>query len=198
MVGLDRRIGQGFLKAGIGFGGSCLPKDLDALYYLACKNGYKPKLLDAIARINNGQIGKIVNKIAVNIKGLKNKHIAILGVTFKPQTDDMREAPSLVIIEKLHAAGCQIKAYDPQAFNEAKRLVGNKIELVKEPYEALIDAEALVIATEWQEFRYPNFKVMAKLMKNKLIFDGRNIFDYKEMREQGFKYFCIGISTDSN
>jgi len=198
-IGSDSRIGQRFIYPGTGYGGSCFPKDVKALIKAGDEAGYELRVLKAVEQVNETQKGILFSKIRQYFDNtLQGKIIALWGLSFKPQTDDMREAPSLVIIEKLHAAGCQIKAYDPQAFNEAKRLVGNKIELVKEPYEALIDAEALVIATEWQEFRYPNFKVMAKLMKNKLIFDGRNIFDYKEMREQGFKYFCIGISTDSN
>jgi UDPglucose 6-dehydrogenase len=123
---------------------------------------------------------------------LTGKLIAIWGLSFKPETDDMREAPSLVIIEKLLAAGCRVKGYDPQAIKEAKRILGDKIEFAENQYEALIDADCLLLLTEWQEFRYPNFKAMAKLMKRNLIFDGRNILDAAEMQEFGFDYFCIG------
>ena len=124
---------------------------------------------------------------------LTGKTIAIWGLSFKPETDDMREAPSLVIIEKLLNAGCKIKGYDPQAMKEAQRILGDKIEYTKDPYEALIDADCLLLLTEWQEFRFPNFNVVKKLLKQNLIFDGRDIFDFKEMNDLGFDYYCVGI-----
>jgi len=193
-IGSDPRIGNRFLYPGIGYGGSCFPKDVKALIKTAQENNYDMRILTAVEDVNQDQKSVLYEKLNKYFNhNLKRKTVAIWGLSFKPETDDMREAPSLVIIEKLLEAGCLVKGYDPQAQNEAKRILEDKIELVKDQYETLIDADCLLLLTEWHEFRYPNFIVMNKLMKEKIIFDGRNIYDRKELKELGFKYFCIGI-----
>ena len=191
-IGSDSRIGNKFIYPGTGYGGSCFPKDVKALIKTAKENNYELRVLDAVEEVNDDQKSVLVNKVKKYFNNdLKGKSIALWGLSFKPETDDMREAPSLVIIDKLIDAGCKIKAYDPQAMKEAKRILNDKIDFAAEPYEALIDADCLIIVTEWREFRYPNFNVMAKLLKNKAIFDGRNIFEPVEMKEMGYEYFCI-------
>ncbi|MFY8019707.1 MAG: UDP-glucose dehydrogenase family protein [Bacteroidia bacterium] len=195
-IGSDPRIGNRFIYPGIGYGGSCFPKDVKALIKTAAENGYNMRILNAVEEVNNAQKSVLFNKISTHFNGvMKGKTFAIWGLSFKPKTDDMREAPSLVIIEKLLAAGANVKAYDPVAMHEAKKDLGEQIEYSKDMNDALIDADALLIITEWPEFRTPNFKVMGKLMKNKLVFDGRNIYDIGEMKENGFDYYCIGINT---
>ena len=197
-IGSDPRIGNRFIYPGIGYGGSCFPKDVKALIKTAKEYNYNMRVLSAVEEVNEHQKSVLFKKVHEYFnEDLTDKMISIWGLSFKPETDDMREAPSLVIIEKLLEAGCYIKGYDPQARKEAKRILGDKIEFANDQYEALIDADCLLILTEWQEFRYPNFKVMAKLMKQNIIFDGRNIFDIKEMRELGFKYFCVGIKNSN-
>lgn len=196
-IGSDPRIGSRFIYPGIGYGGSCFPKDVKALIKTAQDNGYHMRILNAVEDVNNDQKSVLFSKIVKHFNGeLKGKTFAVWGLSFKPNTDDMREAPSLVIIEKLLAAGANVKAYDPVAMHEAKKDLGEQIEYAKDSDEALIDADALLIITEWPEFRTPNFKVMGKLMKNKLVFDGRNIYDLAEMKENGFEYYCIGVNTD--
>ena len=198
-IGSDTRIGHKFIYPGTGYGGSCFPKDVKALIKTAHEYNYELRVLKAVEEVNEDQKSILFKKIEKYFNNdLKGKTMALWGLSFKPETDDMREAPSLVLIEKLLSAGCKIKAYDPQATKEAKRILGEKIELVAEPYEALIDADGLAIVTEWHEFRYPNFKVISKLMKNDVIFDGRNIYDIQEMKELGFDYFCIGVNTQLN
>ena len=198
-IGSDPRIGHKFIYPGIGYGGSCFPKDVKSLIKTAIQYDYDMRILNAVEDVNEDQKSLLFKKMSQYFNdALKGKTIAIWGLSFKPETDDMREAPSLVIIKKLLEAGCHIKAYDPQAMNEAKKIVGDKIEYAKDQYEALIDADCLLLLTEWHEFRYPNFKVMAKLLKQKVIFDGRNIYDRKEMKEQGFEYFCIGVKTEKD
>jgi UDPglucose 6-dehydrogenase len=195
-IGSDPRIGNRFIYPGIGYGGSCFPKDVKALIRTASENGHNMRILQAVEDVNEDQKGVLFGKISMHFKGdLKGKSFAMWGLSFKPKTDDMREAPSLVIIEKLLRAGANVKAYDPVAMHEAKKDLGETIEYCKDPNDALIDADALLIVTEWPEFRTPNFKVMGKLMKQKVIFDGRNIYDLEEMKEQGFDYYCIGINT---
>lgn len=197
-IGSDPRIGNRFIYPGIGYGGSCFPKDVKALIKTAQDNGYHMRILNAVEDVNNDQKSVLFSKIVKQFNGeLKGKTFAVWGLSFKPNTDDMREAPSLVIIEKLLAAGANVKAYDPVAMHEAKKDLGEQIEYAKDSDEALIDADALLIITEWPEFRTPNFKVMGKLMKNKLVFDGRNIYDLAEMKENGFEYHCIGVNTDN-
>ena len=196
-IGSDARIGNKFIYPGIGYGGSCFPKDVKALIKTASENGYKMQILESVESVNEAQKSVLYNKIIKHFDGnLKGKTFALWGLSFKPKTDDMREAPSLVIIEKLLAAGANVKAYDPVAMKEAKHMLGEQIEYCKDGEECLIDADALLIITEWPEFRSPNFKVMHKLLKGNVIFDGRNIYDVAEMKELGFDYYCIGIKTN--
>lgn len=198
-IGSDPRIGNKFIYPGIGYGGSCFPKDVKALAKTAMDNGYQMRILDAVEAVNESQKSVLVNKIMKHFNGsLKGKKFALWGLSFKPKTDDMREAPSLVIIEKLLKAGANIVAYDPVAMHEAKKILGEQITYVSKPESALIDADGLIIATEWPEFRSPDFQVIKKLMKNSVIFDGRNIYDLSEMKELGFDYYCIGINTSNN
>ena len=195
-IGSDSRIGKKFIYPGIGYGGSCFPKDVKALIKTAEQNGYDLRVLRAVEEVNASQKSVLFEKLHRYFKGkLKGKKIAIWGLSFKPQTDDMREAPSLVIIEKLIEAGAEVIAYDPVAVEEAKRRIGEDITYAKDQYEALIDAEALLLVTEWREFRFPNFTVMKKLMNKPLIFDGRNVYEPEEIYRQGFEYFSIGLGN---
>jgi len=192
-IGSDTRIGSQFLYAGAGYGGSCFPKDVQALIRTSDFYGHSLEILKAVERVNNRQKSVVYNKLAKHFNHeLKGKTFALWGLSFKPNTDDMREAPSLVFIEKMLAEGAKIKAYDPVAIDEAKRRIGDKITYAKDIYEALEDAEALVVITEWNEFRMPNFKEMEKLLNNKVIIDGRNIYDPKEIKEMGWTYYSIG------
>ncbi len=192
-IGSDARIGYKFIYPGTGYGGSCFPKDVQALVRTADENGYSLEILKAVESVNYRQKTVLFSKIHRHFNGdLKGKKFAMWGLAFKPKTDDMREAPSLVVIDKLLEAGATVVAYDPVAMEEGKRILGDKVEMAKDEYEACIDADAVVLVTEWSEFRSPNFRVMQKLLKNKLIFDGRNIYDPVEMAEQGFSYYAIG------
>ena len=192
-IGSDPRIGNKFIYPGTGYGGSCFPKDVQALIRTADENKYSLEILKAVERVNNRQKSVLFDKVSNYFKGdLKGKKFAIWGLSFKPKTDDMREAPSLVIIEKLLAAGATVSGYDPIAMEEGKRILGDKIEFAKDEYDATIDADALLLVTEWPEFRIPNFRVLEKLLKNKVIFDGRNIYDPEELAELEFEYFAIG------
>jgi len=192
-IGSDQRIGNKFLYAGVGYGGSCFPKDVKALIKTAQGHNWPLEILKAVENVNDRQKSVLVNKIKAHFKNnIKGKTFAIWGLSFKPQTDDMREAPSLVIIEKLLAEGAKVKVYDPVAMEECERKIGNKVEYSKDQYDTLIDADCLLLVTEWAEFRVPNFHVMEKLMKNKLVFDGRNIYDPSEMQELGYTYYSIG------
>ncbi len=196
-IGSDTRIGPKFIYPGAGYGGSCFPKDVKALIKTAEENKYSLRVLKAVEEVNEDQKSVMFHKINNYFDGdLKGKRIALWGLSFKPKTDDMREAPSLVIIDKLLKAGATVKAYDPEAMEESKRRIGDIIDYAPDQYDALIDADCLLLITEWTEFRFPNFNVMKKLMKNHLIFDGRNVFDVAEMKERGFKYSCIGINTE--
>jgi len=195
-IGSDPRIGNRFIYPGIGYGGSCFPKDVKALIKTAAENSYNMRILNAVEEVNNDQKSVLFNKINTHFQSdLTGKVFAVWGLSFKPKTDDMREAPSLVIIEKLLQMGAKVKAYDPVAMHEAKKDLGDSIHFASDMNEALIDADALLIITEWPEFRTPNFEVMGRLMKNKLVFDGRNIYDLSEMKDNGFEYYCIGINT---
>lgn len=195
-IGSDPRIGNKFIYPGIGYGGSCFPKDVKALIKNAQENGYRMRILQAVEQVNESQKSVLVDKILKHFNdAVKGKTFALWGLSFKPKTDDMREAPSLVIIDKLIQAGAKIVAYDPVAIHEAKKIIGEQINYVTKPDTALVDADALIIATEWPEFRSPDFNVMKKLMKGNAIFDGRNIYDPVEMKELGFDYYCIGIRT---
>jgi UDPglucose 6-dehydrogenase len=193
-IGSDRRIGPYFIYPGTGYGGSCFPKDVKALIKTADTFGYNMAVLKSVEDVNDRQKSVLFAKAMKYFdKDLKGKTFAVWGLSFKPQTDDMREAPSLVIIEKLLEAGAKVKAYDPVAMHEAERVLGNKIEFVKDQYEALIDSDGLFLITEWPEFKFPSFKIMQKLMKTQVVFDGRNVYDQNEMKELGFDYFGIGI-----
>jgi len=192
-IGSDTRIGNKFLYPGVGYGGSCFPKDVQALIKTAKDFGYSLKVLQAVEEVNNFQKTVLFNKISSYFNGeLAGKTIAIWGLSFKPETDDMREAPSVVLINQLIEKGAIVCAYDPIAMPEAKRILGDKIKYCKDLYETLIGADALAVVTEWNEFRLPNFKVMEKLMNDKVLFDGRNIFDVEQLVEYGYKYYSIG------
>ncbi|MBK8382371.1 MAG: UDP-glucose/GDP-mannose dehydrogenase family protein [Ignavibacteria bacterium] len=192
-MGSDSRIGKRFLFPGIGYGGSCFPKDVSALHKSAKEYGYDFKILDSVMDVNEKQKTIIVGKIKDYFKNnLKGKKIAIWGLAFKPDTDDIREAPSLYIIKKLLEEGASISAFDPEAMENVRKIFGDKIEFVKDHYEALKEADALVIATEWSLFRTPDFNKMSKYMKDKVIFDGRNLYDLNQIEELGFYYRSIG------
>ena len=192
-IGSDSRIGNKFIYPGTGYGGSCFPKDVKALIKTASEYNYDMRVLQAVENVNNEQKSILFRKLSKFYNNqLKGKKVAIWGLSFKPQTDDIREAPSLVIIDKLLEAGATVKVYDPAAMEEAKILIGDKIEYAIDQFDTLIDADCLIVPTEWSEFRFPNFNVVKKLMKEPVIFDGRNIYDEIEMEERGFKYFCIG------
>lgn len=195
-IGSDSRIGPKFIYPGTGYGGSCFPKDVKALIKTADEFSYNMRVLKAVEEVNETQKSILFNKLNKHFNhDLKGKHIALWGLSFKPQTDDMRDAPSLVIIQKLREAGVTVKAYDPVAMNEAKHILGDKITYADDKYDALLDADALIVVTEWPEFKFLNFSQISQLMKNDLILDGRNIYDSKEMKENGFTYYCIGIDT---
>lgn len=195
-IGSDRRIGKYFIYPGTGYGGSCFPKDVKALIKTAKSYNYDLRVLQAVEDVNDDQKSVMFNKLNTYYNhDLKGKSVAIWGLSFKPNTDDMREAPSRVIIAKLLEAGVKVKAYDPVAMEEGERIFNNKIEFAKDQYDALIDADALIIVTEWSEFKFPNFRVMKKLLKKAAVFDGRNIYDAKEMNAEGFDYFGIGIKS---
>ncbi|MCI1647908.1 MAG: UDP-glucose/GDP-mannose dehydrogenase family protein [Bacteroides sp.] len=192
-IGADSRIGRKFLYPGCGYGGSCFPKDVKALIKTAEKNGYPMKVLKAVEEVNETQKGILFDKLLKAFKNdVKGKRIAMWGLAFKPETDDMREAPALVLIDKLVDAGATVKAYDPIAMNECKRRVGDKIEYASDMYDAVLDADALLLVTEWKEFRMPSWGVLKKTMKTSVIIDGRNIYDKKELEGMGFSYTCIG------
>jgi UDPglucose 6-dehydrogenase len=192
-IGSDSRIGNKFIYAGIGYGGSCFPKDVKALIKSGNEKGYPLQILKAVESVNEKQKEVLSAKILKHFNGdIKGKRFAVWGLSFKPNTDDMREAPSLVIIQKLLAAGAGVIAYDPVAMEESKRKTGDSIEYAKDQYDALVDADALILVTEWNEFRTLNYKVIEKLMKQKIIFDGRNLYEPSEMEEFGFTYYSIG------
>lgn len=197
-IGSDSRIGNKFIYPGVGYGGSCFPKDVKALIHTADEFNYNLRVLKAVEAVNDDQKEVLVNKLELHYKGdLRGKTVALWGLSFKPQTDDMREAPSLVIIKKLLEAGVKVKAYDPVAMNEAKRILGDSIYYAPDQYDALIDADCLMLVTEWPEFKFPNFNIVNKLLKSPVIFDGRNIYEIAEMKRKGFTYYCIGVVTSS-
>ena len=192
-IGSDTRIGKKFLYAGCGYGGSCFPKDVKALIKTAEKNGYDMKVLKAVEEVNERQKSILFEKLKRHYNGdIQGKTITLWGLAFKPETDDMREAPALVLIDKLTHAGCTVKVYDPVAMSECRRRIGDKVFYCKDMYEAVLDADALLLVTEWKEFRMPSLGVLAKTMNEKLIIDGRNIYDQEELAERGFTYYKIG------
>lgn len=192
-IGTDERIGHHFLYPGCGYGGSCFPKDVKALVKTASDHGYPMRILQAVEAVNESQKSILFRKLEHYFQGdLKGKRIAVWGLAFKPETDDMREAPSLVVIQKLIESGCQVTAYDPIAIPESRRRIGDAVRYAKDIYDAVVDADALLLVTEWKEFRMPSWAAIKKLMANPLVVDGRNIYDPKEMEEYGFEYHCIG------
>jgi UDPglucose 6-dehydrogenase len=189
----DERIGPAFLFAGVGFGGSCFPKDIRALIHTGEEHEYSMEILQAVAGVNAKQAHRFVAKVRRHFQNnLRDKRIAVWGLAFKPRTNDMRDAPSLKIIDGLLADGATVAAYDPQAMEEAQRLFGSKVELCSNNYNCLEGADALLIVTEWQAFRNPNFERMKSLMKQPIVFDGRNIYDPSHMRQAGFTYHSVG------
>ena len=191
-IGADRRIGSLFLFPGIGYGGSCFPKDVRALIHFAAKKNYEFKMLRAVESVNAFQKTRLFSKMRAHFGGLKGKVVAVWGLAFKPKTDDMREAPSIVLVEALLAAGAKVQAYDPEASRVAKGLFGSRVSLASGDYDALNGADCLAIVTEWNEFRRPDFARMHKLMRTPVIFDGRNLFTPGQMKQHGFTYYSIG------
>lgn len=192
-IGADVRIGSKFLYPGCGYGGSCFPKDVKALIKTAEKNGYNMSVLKAVEEVNENQKHVLFHKLSKYYGGdLKGKTIAMWGLAFKPETDDMREATSLVTISLLLDAGCTVRVYDPVAMNECRRRIGDKVLYAKDMYDAVLDADALLMLTEWKQFRLPSWGVVSKSMKKPLIIDGRNIYDAEELKQNGFEYYCIG------
>jgi UDPglucose 6-dehydrogenase len=200
-IGTDQRIGNRFLYPGCGYGGSCFPKDVKALIHTAEEQGYKMKLLEAVEAVNANQKMVLFNKLKKYLsEDFKGKTIAIWGLAFKPNTDDMREAPSLVLIEQLLSVGANIRVFDPEAMREAQKSIERQmpnlpitnILYAKDIYDAVLDADALLLVTEWKEFRMPSWGVIRKTMRNPLVIDGRNIYDSKELKEFGFAYDRIG------
>ena len=192
-IGSDTRIGRKFLYPGIGYGGSCFPKDVKALIKTAEQNGYTMRVLTAVEEVNENQKSVLFEKLMKQFNGdLQGKTVALWGLAFKPETDDMREAPALVLIDKLLKAGCKVRAYDPAAVQECKRRIGDTIYYACDMYDAVLDADVLMLVTEWKEFRLPSWAVIKKTMAQQIVLDGRNIYDKKEMEELGFVYHCIG------
>jgi len=192
-IGYDNRIGPRFLFPGVGWGGSCFPKDIKALMKMGEKNGVELKIVKSVYEVNERQKKLIVEKIKKHFgRELKNKKIAIWGLSFKPKTDDMREAPSIVIINELLKLGAKISAFDPVAVPNAKKIFGDKVKFAKNQYEALKNADALVLITEWQEFREPDFNYIKTLMRTPVVFDGRNIYNPEKLKKLGFTYYGIG------
>ena len=192
-IGSDTRIGRKFLYPGIGYGGSCFPKDVKALIKTAEQNGYTMRVLTAVEEVNENQKSVLFEKLMKQFNGdLQGKTVALWGLAFKPETDDMREAPALVLIDKLLKAGCKVRAYDPAAVQECKRRIGDTIYYACDMYDAVLDADVLMLVTEWKEFRVPSWAVIKKTMSRQIVLDGRNIYDKKEMEELGFIYHCIG------
>ena len=192
-IGSDSRIGAKFLYPGCGYGGSCFPKDVKALVKTAEQNGYEMRVLKAVEEVNDKQKRVLFDKLARHLGGeLSGKVVALWGLAFKPETDDMREAPSLVLIDLLLEAGCSVKVYDPVAMEECRRRIGDRVEYCRDKYEAAVDAEALLLVTEWKEFRVPSWEVLKKAMRGRVVIDGRNIYDREEMKRNDFEYECIG------
>ena len=192
-IGSDTRIGRKFLYPGIGYGGSCFPKDVKALIKTAEQNGYRMRVLQAVEEVNEKQKSVLFEKLQRHFSGdLQDKTIALWGLAFKPETDDMREAPSLILINKLLNAGCKVRVYDPAAMTECRRRIGDSVCYATDMYDAALDADALMLVTEWKEFRLPSWAVIKKAMRTPVLLDGRNIYEKKEIEELGFTYHCIG------
>ena len=193
-IGSDTRIGRKFLYAGCGYGGSCFPKDVKALIRTADENGYSMEVLKAVELVNERQKSVLVEKLkkAYNGESLAGKTVALWGLSFKPETDDMRESTALVTIKLLLELGCNVRAYDPIAMDECRRRIGDTITYCNDMYDAVLDADAMLLLTEWKEFRLPTWNVIKREMRRPLVIDGRNIFDAEDLEEAGFEYHCIG------
>lgn len=191
-IGSDARIGTKFLYPGCGYGGSCFPKDVKALARTGRDNGYTMRIIEAVEAVNESQKSVVYNKLQQELGDLKGKHIAIWGLAFKPETDDMREAPSLVVINRLLADGATVTVYDPVAMDECRRRLGDNVQYARDMYEAAVDADAVALLTEWKQFRVPSWRVVHKSMRGNLIVDGRNIYDSTELADEGLTYRCIG------
>lgn len=199
-IGSDNRIGTKFLYPGCGYGGSCFPKDVKAIIKTAEQNGYEMRVLKAVEAVNEDQKSLLFNKLSRHFEGdLKGKIVAIWGLAFKPETDDMREAPSLVLIDLLKNAGAEVRVYDPIAMDECRRRIGDKVAYCNNIYETTIDADAVMLVTEWKEFRVPSWNVIHRTMRaiysptgNPVVLDGRNIYDRKELQAEGFTYYALG------
>lgn len=192
-IGADSRIGSKFLYPGCGYGGSCFPKDVKALIKTAEKNGYPMRVLQAVEEVNESQKSVLFSKLSSYYKGeLAGRTIAIWGLAFKPETDDMRESTALVMIDQLIKAGCKVQVYDPVAMEECQRRIGDVVTYATDMYDALLNADALVLLTEWKQFRLPSWGVAVKTMKQPVVFDGRNIYETEELKSVGIEYFCIG------
>jgi len=191
-IGSDKRIGTSFLFPGVGYGGSCFPKDVKAMIHFSSQKDYDFKILKAVEQVNASQKTRLVARMRAHFGSLKGKTVAVWGLSFKPRTDDMREAPSIPLIKALLAEGVDVQAYDPQATKVAKGIFGNKVTFAANNYDALRGADCLVIVTEWSEFRRPDFEKMRKLLRSPVIFDGRNLFTPEQMKQSGFTYYSIG------
>ena len=192
-IGADTRIGNKFLYPGCGYGGSCFPKDVKALIKTAEKHGYSLEVLKAVDHVNERQKSILFDKLSRHFDGdLTGRTVALWGLSFKPETDDMRQAPSLVLIDKMLEAGIRVRAYDPVAMDECRRRVGDSIEYATDMYDAAVDADAVMLVTEWKQFRMPSLQVLARTMKHKVVIDGRNIYDREYFNENGFVYYKIG------
>jgi len=192
-IGADTRIGSKFLYPGCGYGGSCFPKDVKALIRTAEKNGYEMKVLKAVEEVNEGQKSILFSKLYKHYSGeLSGKTIAIWGLAFKPETDDMREATALVTIDLLLKAGCQVRVFDPIAMDECRRRIGDVVVYATDMYDAVLNADAVLMLTEWKQFRLPSWRVIKRTMNSSVIIDGRNVYDSKELQDLGIIYYCIG------
>ena len=197
-IGADSRIGNKFLYPGCGYGGSCFPKDVKALIKTAEKHGYEMRVLKAVEEVNQKQKDLLFRKLSGYYGGdLKGRTVTLWGLAFKPETDDMREATSLVMIQKLLDAGCKVRVYDPVAMDECRRRVGDAVEYAVDMYGAVLDSDALLLLTEWKQFRLPSWGVIKKTMNHAVVIDGRNIYDAQELAGWGFDYLCIGNKSYS-
>lgn len=191
-IGSDHRIGTKFLYPGCGYGGSCFPKDVKAIIRTAAQHGYTMRVLEAVEAVNEAQKSLLFKKLAAHYNDLKGKRVAVWGLAFKPETDDMREAPSLTLIDLLLKAGAEVRVYDPVAMDECHRRIGGAVTYCPNMYDAAIDADALMLLTEWKEFRMPSWQTLARTMRQKVVLDGRNIYERAELEGEGFKYFALG------
>ena len=191
-IGADHRIGTKFLYPGCGYGGSCFPKDVKAIINTAAKHGYEMKVLKAVEKVNESQKSLLFRKLAAHYESLEGLTVALWGLAFKPETDDMREAPALTMIQLLSEAGAKIKVYDPVAMDECRRRLGERVTYCRDMYEATVDADALCLLTEWKEFRMPSWAAIARTMRRPVVLDGRNIYDRAELEAEGFTYYGLG------